>query len=62
MGKINNEKATLLFHSGAEMSIIDTSFARKVGCVVDESRTQECFGIGESAVEEKASRPTKEYR
>ena len=42
-------KATLLFDSGAEILIIDTTFARKVGCVIDESRTQECLGIGESA-------------
>ena len=33
VGKINNEKATLLFDSGAEVSIIDTTFARKVGCI-----------------------------
>ena len=37
VGKINNEKTTLLFDSGAEISIIDTTFARKVGCVIDES-------------------------
>ena len=49
MGKIKNEKATMLFDSGAEILIIDTTFARKVGCVIDESRTQECVGIGESA-------------
>ena len=47
--KINNEKATMLFDSGAEVSIIDTTFARKVGCIIDESQTQECFGIGENA-------------
>ena len=29
-GKINNEKASLLFDSGAEISIVDTAFARKV--------------------------------
>ena len=39
----------MLFNSGAEILIIDTIFARKVGCVIDESRTQECVGIGESA-------------
>ena len=49
VGKINNERATMLFDSGAEVSIIDTAFARKVGCVIDESQTQECVGIGESA-------------
>ena len=48
IGKINNEKATMLFDSGAEVSIIDTTFARKVGCVIDESQTQECAGIGEN--------------
>jgi len=47
-GKINNEKASLLFDSGAEISIVDTAFARKVGCVIDESQCQECVGIGES--------------
>ena len=34
IGKINNEKTTMLFDFGAEVSIIDTTFARKVGCVV----------------------------
>ncbi|KAE8900378.1 hypothetical protein PF005_g22910 [Phytophthora fragariae] len=48
IGKINNEKATLLFDSGAEVSIVDTTFARKVGCIIDESQRQECVGIGES--------------
>ncbi|ETP33875.1 hypothetical protein F442_17691 [Phytophthora nicotianae P10297] len=46
-GKINNEKADLLLDSGAEVSILDAAFARKVGCYVDESRQQECVGIGE---------------
>ena len=46
VGKINNEKVTLLFDSGAEISIIDTTFASKIGCVMDESLTQECAGIG----------------
>ena len=49
MGKINNERATLLFDSGAEVSIIDTTFARKVGCVIDESQKQECVGIGDNS-------------
>ncbi|GMF55678.1 unnamed protein product [Phytophthora fragariaefolia] len=48
VGKINNEKASLLFDSGAEVSIIDTAFARKVGCHIYESQKQECIGIGES--------------
>ena len=49
VGEINNEKATMLFDSGAEISIIDTKFARKAGCVIDESRTQECVKVGENA-------------
>ncbi|ETI39608.1 hypothetical protein F443_14810 [Phytophthora nicotianae P1569] len=46
-GEINNEKADLLLDSGAEVSILDAAFARKVGCYVEESRQQECVGIGE---------------
>ena len=45
---IHNEKATILLNSAAEVSIIDTTFARKVGCVIDEIQTQECVGIGEN--------------
>ncbi|EGZ24685.1 hypothetical protein PHYSODRAFT_424253, partial [Phytophthora sojae] len=48
VGKINNEKATLLFDSGAEVSILDTAFSRKVGCYIDESQTLECEGVGKS--------------
>ena len=39
----------LLFDSGKEISIIDTTFARKVECVIDKSRTQACVGIGDNA-------------
>ena len=39
----------MLFDSGAEISIVDTTFARKMGCGMDESRTQECVGIGRNA-------------
>ncbi|KAG3011606.1 hypothetical protein PC121_g3916 [Phytophthora cactorum] len=47
-GKINNEKATMFLDSGAEVSILDTAFARKVGCHIDRSQIQACVGIGES--------------
>ena len=40
VGKINNEKDTMLFDSGAEVSILDATFARKVRCVIDESNTR----------------------
>ncbi|POM59880.1 hypothetical protein PHPALM_31327 [Phytophthora palmivora] len=48
MAKINNIKATLLFDSGAEVYILDATFARKVGCHIDESRTLECESVGRS--------------
>ncbi|GMF18024.1 unnamed protein product [Phytophthora fragariaefolia] len=48
VGKINNAKATLLFDSGAEVSILDTAFARKVGCYVGNSQTLQCEGVGKS--------------
>ena len=38
----------MLFNSVAEVSIRDTTFARKVRCVIDDSQTQECVGIGEN--------------
>ena len=47
-GKINNDKATFLLDSGAEISIVDTVFARKVGCVIGENQKQDCVGIGEN--------------
>ncbi|CAI5709087.1 unnamed protein product [Peronospora effusa] len=46
-GKVNNDHANLLFDTGAEISILDIVFARKVGCQIDESERQECIGIKE---------------
>ena len=48
VGNTNNEKENMLFDSGADISIIYTTFARKMGCLIDESRTQDCVGIGEN--------------
>ncbi|OWZ03746.1 hypothetical protein PHMEG_00024470 [Phytophthora megakarya] len=42
-GKIHNEKAILLLDTGAEVSIVDTAFARKVGCYIDSSQIQDCI-------------------
>ena len=47
-GKMNNDRANLLFDTGAEIPICDVAFARKVGCQIDESELQKCIGIGES--------------
>ena len=38
----------MLLDSGAEISIVDTALARKVGCVIDENQIQECVGTGEA--------------
>ena len=45
---MNNEKATMILDLRAEISIIDTAFARKVGCVIYENQKQECVGIGDN--------------
>ncbi|OWY96159.1 hypothetical protein PHMEG_00033649 [Phytophthora megakarya] len=47
-GKIHNEKAILLLDTGAEVSIVDTTFARKVGCYIASSQIQDCVGIGDN--------------
>ncbi|OWZ11306.1 hypothetical protein PHMEG_00015694 [Phytophthora megakarya] len=47
-GKIHNEKAILLLDTGAEVSIVDTTFARKVGCSIDSSQIQDCVKIGDN--------------
>ncbi|EGZ27423.1 hypothetical protein PHYSODRAFT_472299, partial [Phytophthora sojae] len=46
-GKVNNANAVVMLDSGSEVSIIDTTFVREVGCYVDTSQSQECLGIGE---------------
>ncbi|OWY96322.1 hypothetical protein PHMEG_00033437, partial [Phytophthora megakarya] len=46
-GKIHNEKAILLLDTGAEVSILDITFACKVGCYIDPSQIQDCVGIGD---------------
>ncbi|OWZ12287.1 hypothetical protein PHMEG_00014576 [Phytophthora megakarya] len=47
-GKIHNEKEILLLDTGAKVSIVDTAFARKVGCYIDSSQIQDCVGIGDN--------------
>ena len=39
----------MMFYSGAEVSILDSTFARELGCVIDERQTQECVGIEKNA-------------
>ncbi|OWZ02633.1 Eukaryotic/viral aspartic protease [Phytophthora megakarya] len=38
-GKLNNRKAVLLLDTGAEVSILDSDFARDIGCLIDTSMT-----------------------
>ncbi|KAG3110128.1 hypothetical protein PI125_g10303 [Phytophthora idaei] len=52
-GKINNEKAIMLVDNGADVSTVDTAFARKVGCRIDRSWSKDCVGIGESVYKTK---------
>ena len=40
----------MLLDSGAEISIVDTAFSCKVGCVIDENQKHECVGIGEKYI------------
>ncbi|OWZ09002.1 Eukaryotic/viral aspartic protease [Phytophthora megakarya] len=44
-GKLNNREAVMPLDTGAEVFILDTTFAREVGCQIDTSVTQECVGI-----------------
>ncbi|OWY91474.1 LOW QUALITY PROTEIN: hypothetical protein PHMEG_00039936 [Phytophthora megakarya] len=47
-GKIHKEKAILRLDTGAEVSIVDTAFARQVGCYIDSSQIQDCVRIGDN--------------
>ncbi|OWY93323.1 hypothetical protein PHMEG_00037333 [Phytophthora megakarya] len=47
-GRINHERAILLLDTGADVSILDTTFARKVVCNFDTSQRQECVEIGDN--------------
>ncbi|KAE9047062.1 hypothetical protein PR001_g4353 [Phytophthora rubi] len=49
VGKINNEKTTLLCDSGAEVSILDAAFARKVGWYADNNQELKCEGVGKNS-------------
>ncbi|OWZ06333.1 hypothetical protein PHMEG_00021425 [Phytophthora megakarya] len=44
----STKREILLLDTGAEVSILDIPFARKVGCHFDTSQRQECVGIGDS--------------
>ncbi|OWZ01761.1 hypothetical protein PHMEG_00026792 [Phytophthora megakarya] len=41
--KINNEKTTLLFDSGDEVSIVDSTFASKVGCAIRQPKKKNAY-------------------
>ncbi|OWZ13793.1 hypothetical protein PHMEG_00012825 [Phytophthora megakarya] len=44
--KVHNEKTILILDTGDEVSIVNTVFARKVGCYIDWSQIQDCVWIG----------------
>ncbi|OWZ08023.1 LOW QUALITY PROTEIN: hypothetical protein PHMEG_00019499 [Phytophthora megakarya] len=58
VGKIHNEKPILLLDIGAEVSIVDTAFARKVGCYIDSSQIQDCVWIGDNVYRTKEIKVT----
>ena len=58
-GEMNNNRANLSFNTGAEISILDVVFARKVGCRIEESERRECIGIGESIYSTEGRTRTK---
>ncbi|OWZ02705.1 hypothetical protein PHMEG_00025693 [Phytophthora megakarya] len=58
-GEIHNKKAILLLDTGAEVSIVDTTFARNVGCYIDSSQIQDCAGIGDNVYRMQRKRRIK---
>ena len=46
--KILDQQAVVLLDSGAEISIIDLTFARKIRAKIDFSQNLECIGVGGS--------------
>ncbi|GMF48215.1 unnamed protein product [Phytophthora fragariaefolia] len=59
-GKINNEKAILLLDTGAEVSIVNSAFAPKVGCYIDRSQNQVC-GYWRKCVYDGRKNPHKDH-
>ena len=43
----DNEKATV-FIFGTEFSIVDNTFDRNAGCIIDKNQSQECVGISDN--------------
>ena len=39
----------MLLNFGAKVSIIDATFARKEGCMIDKIRSEECVDVGKNA-------------
>ena len=46
--KMNDHWSTVVFDTGAEVSIINLDFARKIGAEIDTDRTLDCIGVGGS--------------
>ncbi|POM63372.1 Hypothetical protein PHPALM_21243, partial [Phytophthora palmivora] len=57
-GKINNERGILLLDTGAEVSIMDTAFARKVGCYISiRARSKIALGL----VKDRRENPDQDH-
>lgn len=48
IAKINDRKSCILLDSGADVSIIDSSFARELELVIDHSQQLDCVGVGDN--------------
>ncbi|OWZ01191.1 hypothetical protein PHMEG_00027478 [Phytophthora megakarya] len=59
VGKFHNEKAILLLDTGAEVSVVDNAFARKVGSYIDSSQIQDCVEIGNNVYRTKEERGSR---
>ena len=48
IAKIDNKRARILLDSGADVSIIDSSFARELELTIDYNQRLDCVGVGEN--------------
>ena len=49
VAKVNDKRARILLDSGADVSIIDSSYARELELTVDHHQRLDCVGVGDSA-------------
>ncbi|GMF34495.1 unnamed protein product [Phytophthora fragariaefolia] len=60
-GTINNEKAILRLDTGADVSIVDTAFAHKVGCYIGRESTSRVCGYWRKCVYDGRKNPHQDH-